>query len=629
MQIQSTPHFNYCNHVKSRNTLQFKGALGDKVLESIDRLEIKDEKAVSKILKENKIGILGIAPLSKIKDIIASVITRTKAINNVQYLLKQAEVDNILSSARVLYDVKNPDENNYSSIGEQLIVLTPILNKNRNKIRNTNSTTPTDIAKALQNKDGVINSNMIQFLSRILDMNRTLTQEDLLEAINLVKDEGGNLDINKSAQMIALNGYGDNGITVVLENMSPTAQKRIQRQRRREAVRNFIQNYRAITIAAAAILPATGAYFARPLIVAAENEKIVTLNESIKEKQTQLDEVTAQFNDKQTQLDEATAQFNDKQTQLAEVTAQFNDKQTQLKTEEQSNNETNLTVSQNNSVANSQQSNEAVSQNNSVANSQQSNKAVSSKATSQISLSTISQQQKDRILSNLSEFGIKYEINNNNLLVLNKYKRTKKMAEANFNEDELFKLVEEIKGDADFRGSLVTNLGNLKKIGGDADFRGSLVTNLGNLEEIGDDADFRDSQIRNLGNLKKIGDDADFWGSQVTNLGNLEEIGGYADFSCSQIRDLGNLKKIGGNLTWRSIRHGINPPKNLNLIGGYILCDKQQKNAIPQRLKNCAQLGIFNAFNAEYTKFAFPMFLLVSALILFIVGLWRQSREFN
>lgn len=55
------------------------------------------------------------------------------------------------------------------------------------------------------------------------------------------------------------------------------------------------------------------------------------------------------------------------------------------------------------------------------------------------------------------------------------------------NENNLFKDVKEIKGDARFTGSSLSNLGMLRKIGGNAIFTKSKIVNLGQLEEIGND----------------------------------------------------------------------------------------------------------------------------------------------
>ena len=136
----------------------------------------------------------------------------------------------------------------------------------------------------------------------------------------------------------------------------------------------------------------------------------------------------------------------------------------------------------------------------------------------------------------------------------------------NSNVTDLGKL-QSIGGNADFYGSKVTNLGNLQSIGGYAAFSNSKVTNLGNLQSIGGNAYFEYSNITDLGNLQSIGRNASFSNSKVTNLGNLQSIGGNAFFSDSNVTDLGDLRIIDGDLDLRDSK--ITSLDNLQSIGGY------------------------------------------------------------
>ena len=123
-----------------------------------------------------------------------------------------------------------------------------------------------------------------------------------------------------------------------------------------------------------------------------------------------------------------------------------------------------------------------------------------------------------------------------------------------------------IRGNAYFRNSKVTNLGDLQTISGDASFSNSKVTNLGNLQTIGGDAIFDESQITNLGDLQTIDRNAYFDKSQITNLGNLQTIGGNAFFDGSQVENLGDLQSIGGSAYFQYSK--ITNLGNLQTIGG-------------------------------------------------------------
>ena len=122
-----------------------------------------------------------------------------------------------------------------------------------------------------------------------------------------------------------------------------------------------------------------------------------------------------------------------------------------------------------------------------------------------------------------------------------------------------------ILGNADFRYSKVTDLGNLQYIGGNASFGNSKVTNLGNLQYIGGYASFEFSSVTDLGNLQYIGGDAWFEYSKVTNLGNLQYIGGIACFRHSKVTDLGNLQYIGENAYFSD--SNVTDLRNLQYIG--------------------------------------------------------------
>ena len=127
------------------------------------------------------------------------------------------------------------------------------------------------------------------------------------------------------------------------------------------------------------------------------------------------------------------------------------------------------------------------------------------------------------------------------------------LGDASFRFSEITSLgeLQKIEGYADFEGSIVENLGNLQEIGGYANFRFSEITSLGELQKIGGNADFRNSEITSLGKLQKIEGNANFIDSQITFLGELQKIGGSADFRYSQVADLGNLQEIGGSADFR------------------------------------------------------------------------------
>lgn len=123
-----------------------------------------------------------------------------------------------------------------------------------------------------------------------------------------------------------------------------------------------------------------------------------------------------------------------------------------------------------------------------------------------------------------------------------------------------------IGGNVDFSYSQITDLDQLESIGGNADFSHSKITDLGQLQSIGGNVRFNRSKIKNLGQIQRIEGNVDFLGSQIADLGQLQKIGGDARFGASQITDLGQLQKIGGDAKFGNSH--ITDLGQLQIIGG-------------------------------------------------------------
>lgn len=167
--------------------------------------------------------------------------------------------------------------------------------------------------------------------------------------------------------------------------------------------------------------------------------------------------------------------------------------------------------------------------------------------------------------------------------------------ELGLDENELFKKVKTITGDAEFEDSKVTDLGNLESIEKDAYctnskfismgklrsivgsvyFQNSKITNLGNLKSIGSNAVFKNSAVRDLGKLETIGGDAYFTHSEISDLGNLKYIGEDAHFNESKITSLGNLEYIGGDAQFKDSK--VFDLGKLHTIGRIAFCNEHSK----------------------------------------------------
>ena len=139
------------------------------------------------------------------------------------------------------------------------------------------------------------------------------------------------------------------------------------------------------------------------------------------------------------------------------------------------------------------------------------------------------------------------------------------MSDIGFNENKLFEKISQIRGDAIFADTGVTNLSAVKKIGGNADFENSFVFSLGGLEQVdgylnlanslvnfapkvkkvGKWLDCEYSTLEDLPSLEYVGENAYFCNSKLKKLDKLKYIGKFADFSNTEINELPSLEYIG------------------------------------------------------------------------------------
>lgn len=150
-------------------------------------------------------------------------------------------------------------------------------------------------------------------------------------------------------------------------------------------------------------------------------------------------------------------------------------------------------------------------------------------------------------------FGVEVIKDENGNLILSHYSSVFEynmtLDDIGLKEEDLFKKVIKINGDANFRRSKLNNLGVLEEIGGDAHFHESEITSLANLRKIGQDVTFSDEdKIKSLGALEYIGRHARFDDNHyLTSLENIKEIGGVLEISeDSKISSLGELEKAKG-----------------------------------------------------------------------------------
>lgn len=145
---------------------------------------------------------------------------KENALINAENLIKQSEIERIYSSARVLYGADSSGEKVYESIGEQCLQISSAFAEAKNvKVSNLNSDTLHSLAKAMQDSEGLMTSEAVKFLSRIIPMH-DLDVNNLIPAINSVKDSSGNIDMDKCAHYIALYSLNNSTLKSVTKSIT-------------------------------------------------------------------------------------------------------------------------------------------------------------------------------------------------------------------------------------------------------------------------------------------------------------------------------------------------------------------------------------------------------------------------
>ena len=138
-------------------------------------------------------------------------------------------------------------------------------------------------------------------------------------------------------------------------------------------------------------------------------------------------------------------------------------------------------------------------------------------------------------------FGISAKEDENGNLIISHYCQPSldySFDDLGIDENELFKRVIRIEGNANFNYSSIKKLENLQSIGKNASFGRSDLESLGVLQYIGGSANFEISNLKSLGMLETIGKDANFGYSKLEDLGMLQSIGSSANFKNSTLKIL-------------------------------------------------------------------------------------------
>ncbi|MCR5266541.1 MAG: hypothetical protein K6E29_08130 [Cyanobacteria bacterium RUI128] len=161
--------------------------------------------------------------------------------------------------------------------------------------------------------------------------------------------------------------------------------------------------------------------------------------------------------------------------------------------------------------------------------------------------------------------------------------------------------VEEIGGDVAINMTKIKEFKKLKRIGGSIDLtKAAELKSLGSVEEVGGDFTLGYSQ-KDLGKLRRIGGNANFAYKKLDSLGELERIEKNANFDCAEIRTLNKLKYIGGDANFTAAE--IDDYGDLTTIKGYIKTDRGMRMDIVRHMVNNGNVGLLLTLNDKSPQY--------------------------
>ena len=124
---------------------------------------------------------------------------KEKSIGKSQCAVNEQEKNRIISSTRVLYGLKDKNIKSYDSLAEQIKAVTSLLKTKKNRVKDIDPSVVESVAKVMQNDDGVIQDEMMKFAKKVFSSGKDIYMNDFSRIVSIVKDNTGNLDIEKAA----------------------------------------------------------------------------------------------------------------------------------------------------------------------------------------------------------------------------------------------------------------------------------------------------------------------------------------------------------------------------------------------------------------------------------------------
>ena len=170
---------------------------------------------------------------------------------NTESILKDSEVEKLLSDFRAYHGIDDPKITSYNNFAEQMVSVTEILNNQGRSLKGVTASTPANLIKLLQDDDGVITRKKLQFTERMLKTGKICDTQDLSDAINIVINNSDNMDdFNKTAHFLALLSMNNVSFVAAIKSFADhynieTPYKKVEDGKIREVVNDLDKDQRS------------------------------------------------------------------------------------------------------------------------------------------------------------------------------------------------------------------------------------------------------------------------------------------------------------------------------------------------------------------------------------------------
>lgn len=206
--------------IKSKNDeLQKRTEELNKREQNIEEMTVARVTAQIRTEEQNKAGRAYEERIKALETKEQSLNKKEKALINTENIIRQAEVEKIKGELRVFYGIQDTENKSYSSFGEQMVAVASILNNSRS-FDSKNQLTLRYITEALQDNEGIITAEKLQFLERILNLDDEIQEGYLHNFMCLAQDESGNLDSEKAAYLLAALSWNKEGHQKVIDDFA-------------------------------------------------------------------------------------------------------------------------------------------------------------------------------------------------------------------------------------------------------------------------------------------------------------------------------------------------------------------------------------------------------------------------